>query len=193
MPNKAAMRAWITDLLTHHLPAQYVYHNLQHTLHVCEKALDIGRAEGCTDHELDLLEAAALFHDTGFTVSDREHELEGCRIARKQLPGFGYAESDIDIIESMIMATRLPQQPGTLLECVLADADLEYLGTEQAMDIAAELHRELKYKNPALSFREWNDYQIAFLIKHHYFTRFCIAHRDPGKQEYLQRLLNGVE
>ena len=49
-------------------------------------------------------------------------------MAKEELPKFGLSEKDIELICGMIMATKIPQNPKTKLEKIIADADLEYLG-----------------------------------------------------------------
>ncbi len=193
MPNSLRMKDFVTSLLRDKLPAGYFYHNLAHTLYVADQAVLIGREEGCSPAEIDLLETAALWHDTGHIISTSQHESESCLMAMNCLPEFGYTDEDIQLVCAMIMATKIPQTPASKLDCILADADLEYLGTDRAASMAAELFRELQYRDPSLTIKAWNDAQIAFLVRHHYFTRYCKEQRGPAKSEYLSRLLNGVE
>jgi predicted metal-dependent HD superfamily phosphohydrolase len=155
-----------------------------------EKAIEIGQYENCTEHEIKLLIAAALWHDTGYTNTHHGHEEESCALARQYLPGFGYSDNDIDTICGMIMATKIPQLPKNKLEEIIADADLEYLGTEDAANKADSLFRELHSINPSLTFEEWNRVQISFLQQHHYFTHYCKNKREPFKQSYLEHLIN---
>jgi uncharacterized protein len=193
MQSSQSMKAFVTGLLKDKLSPFYYYHNVEHTLYVTGQATAIGIEEKCTAAEIDLLEAAALWHDTGFIIQYNDHEEESCRLARQYLPGFGYAMTDTDRICGMIMATKMPQSPQNKLEFILADADLEYLGTGSAGAKATELFKELQYQDPSLTRSAWNDFQIAFLIKHHYFTRFCKENRAFAKREYLNGLLNGIE
>jgi uncharacterized protein len=160
---------------------------------VLEKALEIGRHEQCTEDELDLIEAAALWHDTGYTKTYVNHEEESCKIARHYLPDFGYSSDKIEIIIGMIMATKLPQVAKNKLEEIISDADLEYLGTETFEAKADALFRELQFINPVLTKEKWNHTQVSFLQKHHYFTRFCIENRNPVIQEYLKELVNKIQ
>lgn len=192
MPS-SQMKSFVADLLKDKLSPFYFYHNYEHTFYVMDKAVEIGQHEKCTDKEIDLLSTAALWHDTGFINTYDNHEKESCLLARQYLPGYGYSLGDINAICEMVMATRIPQSPQNRLEEIIADADLEYLGTSSAGEKAANLFKELNYRNKSLTISAWNDRQIAFLIKHHYFTRFCKENRAPLKHEYLNRLLNGIE
>lgn len=189
MQNDPAMKAFVVTLLKDNLPPYYTYHNPEHTVYVVDKALEIGNRENCTTADLELLYAAALWHDTGYIHTYVNHEEAGCTLAEQYLPGFGFTQADIGAICGMIMATKIPQSPKNRLEEILADADLEYLGTENAGTKADDFFRELQHLNPSLTKAEWNKTQVAFLQKHRYFTAFCKKHKEPVKQEYLYRLI----
>ena len=137
-----------------------------------------------------LVKTAALFHDAGFitTISDG-HEEESIRLAKEKLPEFDYSTAEIDCIAGMIRATSIPQKPNTKLECILADADLEYLGTDSFQRIGNNLFRELKHFNPNLDLIQWNEIQIKFLQSHSYHTSYCMEHRAPIKQKNLELLI----
>ena len=183
------MKNFIVRLLKNNLPDFYFYHDYLHTLYVEEKALEIGRHEGCSDEELKLLSIAALWHDTGYIKLYKHHEEESCLMARKYLPEYGLSSSDIEKVCGMIMATKIPQNPTNKLEEIIADADLEYLGTPSFEFKSDCLFRELLSVNAKLTETKWNQMQISFLQEHHYFTRFCIENRDPVKQTHLNELL----
>ena len=107
------------------------YHGLHHTRDVFNAALKIAANEKLSATEIKLLRIAVLYHDAGFTVSYKNHEERGCKMAKKNLPAFGYTSEEIDMICGMIMATKIPQNPHTLLERIICDADLDYLGRYQ--------------------------------------------------------------
>jgi uncharacterized protein len=190
MNNWDELYADILKCLKEKLSPQLVYHHWKHTEHVVEMAEYIARQEHCTDHEILLIKTAALFHDAGFVnpIVD-SHEEEGIRFAKKKLPDLGYTKNEIELITGMILATKIPQQPKTKLEGILADADLEYLGTENFVYIGNKLFQELKHENPTLSVEQWNDIQIKFLQSHVYHTHYCLQHRAETKEKNLQMLL----
>jgi hypothetical protein len=103
---------------------------------------------------------------------------------------YGFSEAEMNIIFSMIMATKVPQQPKTKLEEIIADADLEYLGTTSAAAISAKLFKELQSINPLLTKSEWNKQQISFLQSHHFFTPYCKANKESLQSAYLNQLIN---
>jgi uncharacterized protein len=189
MQNRLNMESFVFSLLQEKIPTSYTYHNIEHTVYVMEKVLEIGKNENCTSAELDLLKTAALWHDSGYVHVYENHEEEGCALAKTYLPDFGYAINDIEAICGMIMATKIPQQPKTKLEAILADADLEYLGTKTAHEKACQLFTELHNLHPQLTIKEWNKIQINFLQNHWYFTGFCKAVKEPIKNEYMNQLI----
>lgn len=192
MQNNLLMRDFVINMLRNNLPQNYYYHNPEHTIYVEETALEIGRYEACTGEELELLSIAALWHDTGYVKMYRHHEEESCSMARQFLPEYGYSIAEIDIICGIIMATKIPQTPKTKLEQILADADLEYLGSELFEVKSDSLFRELQSRNPLMTKEKWDQMQVSFLQKHHYFTRFCKEYREPVKQTYLNKLIQST-
>lgn len=190
MRNKQQMQQFVMALLNDKLPATYFYHNYEHALYVQEQAVAIGRLMHCNDKELELLSAAALWHDAGFIYRYAGHEEESCLLAQKFLPEYGFTALEIDSICGMIMATKLPQSPTNKLEEIIADADLAYLGTPAAPEKSGDLFRELQSLNPSLSAADWNQTQIDFLSSHHYFTQYCKQINEPAKQAYLRNLID---
>jgi uncharacterized protein len=188
MPNKEAMKEFVSVFLKNNLPAHLYYHNVAHTMYVVEKVVVIAQYENCTTKEIELLFAAACWHDSGYINVYSGHEEESCILARQYLPLYKFTLNDIDTICKIIMATKLSSIPQNKLEEIIVDADLEYLGTENASVFANNLFRELNHINPLLEEKEWNKIQIAFLQKHHYFTNYCQEKNDPSKQVYLQNL-----
>jgi len=184
------MNDFVIGLLKTKIPATYYYHNYEHTLYVMDKVLEIGKHENCSENELELLHTAALWHDTGYINTYKGHEAASCTLARQYLPGYGYSHDDIEKICGMIMATKIPQSPKNNLEEILADADLEYLGTDKATVLANQLFNELKTLNPLLTEKAWNKTEIDFLTAHLFFTVYCKENKEQSKQAYLKSLVN---
>lgn len=185
-----SMKEFIINLLKDKLPATYYFHDYVHTLYVLDKAIEIATHENCSEKDMELIIAAALWHDVGYINIYKGHEEESCKMARQYLPAYNFSGTDIDTICGMIMATKIPQSPQNKLEEIIADADLEYLGTSDATSLAGQLFKEQQSLNPLLTEEQWNQTQIAFLKKHHYFTKYCRETKEPVKKGYLQTLMN---
>ena len=180
----------LIEKLTEGLPEHLYYHSPQHTLYVIKNVIFIGEKENVSKKDMFLLKLAALYHDVGFIDGSENHEEKSCKIAKRELAKAGLSKEQIEKICGMIMATKIPQQPKNLLEEILADADLEYLGTKQFSKIGDQLYEELKHSNSNYSKKQWNKLQISFLSNHRYHTKFCRQYREKYKKKHLQQLIS---
>lgn len=164
------------------------YHNLAHTLDVVEQAEAIAKQEKVTDkHELLLLKTAAVFHDSGFLLVYKNHEEKSCEIATEAVKNI-FSEEDIKKICGMIMATKIPQTPHNLLEQIIADADLDYLGRNDFEPISQSLYKEFLTFKIIPENMIWDHIQIKFFESHHYFTGTSISKRNEQKLKRLNIL-----
>lgn len=188
-PDLAAAAAYARSELEAGLPAHLTYHDIGHTADdVVPAARRLARAEGVTGHAEILLLTAAWFHDLGFIVQADGHEAIGVEIARRVLPAMGYDDADLAVIDGLIGATKMPQQPRSDLARILADADLDVLGRADFIDRNVALRRELATRDTRYTDREWLDVQIAFLGEHRYFTASARRRRDAAKQRHLDAM-----
>lgn len=184
-----AAKDFILAKLRNELSDQLRYHGIHHTLDVLKMAAEIAESEGIEDHDLLLVKTAALFHDAGFVKNKHAgHEAEGCLMVREVLPGFGYSDKDIETICGMIMATKIPQSPNNLLEEILCDADLDYLGRDDFYNIGNTLFEELQAYHLLNDEQAWNRLQVSFLSAHRFYTTTNKALREPVKLRYLEGL-----
>lgn len=178
----------ILDKLEKELPGFLYYHNIKHTVDVVTEVELIGWAEGCTDEEILLLKTAALFHDAGHIVSYDNHETHGAKMAREILPEYNYTAGQIERICSIIMATRLPPEPSDLLEEIICDSDLDYLGRSDFIPVSNTLFEELRAQNKMTDINEWNKLQVRFISGHQYFTKTARSLREVNKQLQIERI-----
>lgn len=164
------------------------YHNPVHIEDVYEAALRIATAEGVGPDEIELIRVAALFHDAGFIHTLDKHEECGADMAAGVMPCFGFTQAQISIVCQMIMATRVPQDPKSLLDRIICDADLDYLGRPDFYPIGNRLFQELRETGKVQDERTWNMIQKKFLGAHRYHTEFGRNHREPQKQERLKEI-----
>jgi adenylate cyclase len=180
----------ILEKLEKELPPYLYYHNVKHTVDVVTEVELIGWTENCTDEEILLLKTAGLFHDAGHTVIYDGHEHEGTVLARAMLPKYGYSQAQIDRICNIIMATKLPPQPKDLLQDIICDADLDYLGRSDMIPVSNTLYKELKEQNKIGTLNDWNKLQVKFISGHQYFTKTARSLREVNKQIQIDRIKN---
>lgn len=186
-PDFERARQYALERLTYDLSPLYYYHSLWHTQEeVVVAAERLAEKEGVMGEPLLLLQTAAWFHDVGCIIQRTEHEAIGAGIVLAVLPGFGYSREQIRMVQGMIMATRLPQTPHTLLEQILADADLDVLGRDDFLARNADLRAELAAFGTVWGEAEWNHDQLKFLLEHRYFTAAAQSLREAQKRRHIE-------
>ena len=124
--------------------AHYTYHNPHHTESVFSRAAYLAMAEWVEWEDLEDLQIAALFHDTGFTVQYEKNEYFGARIARKWIDEQRQDEKRIQKIEGIIMATVLFSKPKSHLEEIIQDADLDNIWTKEEFFYSQNYLKEIR-------------------------------------------------
>ncbi len=186
--------AYARKRLSNELHPDLYYHSLFHTRDdVVPAAQRLAAHSGVNGEDMLLLSTAAWYHDLGFVEQPEEHEAIGCRIAAEVLPTFGYRPDQIRVIHNLIMATRMPQRPQTLLEQLLSDADLDVLGRVDFLERNEALRSELAAYGKPTTDTLWYDSQLTFMLSHTYFTPAAHALRDAQKQTNIAALRRLLE
>lgn len=185
-----AVKSHILQILEKGLSDSLTYHDIHHTLDVEKQILKIAASEGITNLEdLEDLQIAALYHDSGFLQVHTFHEMVSCELARKYLPDFGLANNRVDNICNIIMATKFPHNPQNLLEMIMCDADLDYLGRDGFYETSNKLRDELITYQIIMPETDWNEFQINFFTKHKFFTKTSKEKREVEKMARYHELL----
>ncbi|MBB4805400.1 putative metal-dependent HD superfamily phosphohydrolase [Chryseobacterium defluvii] len=167
------VKEYAIAFLTHHLPDNLHFHTVSHTIEAVEAAIEIGRQSNLTEEEMLTVETAAWFHDCGYTKKYIGHEQESKRIAAEFLEKLGCRNSFIETVLKCIDATRFPQNPGSIEEKVLCDADLyhfariNYPEYEKAIRLEFETCLGRYYTD-----QEWSAENYHVLTHHHYHTDY---------------------
>jgi|LSQX01.1.fsa_nt_gb predicted metal-dependent HD superfamily phosphohydrolase len=182
-------REFIIRKLTRELKPSLFYHNAQHTLDVIRSVETLALMEKVDDGKLLLLLTAALYHDTGYLWSYENNEPLARDFAEETLPAFGYSDKQIREIGRLILSTAMPQRPENLLEEILCDADLDYVGRDDFFITALRLHREWSENSPLkISFRDWYERQRDFIEWHEFFTPSARLLRNEKKKKNLTQV-----
>lgn len=192
MQNEVANKTkqYIADFFQNHMPAEYVYHDLEHTVQVVNAMEEIARSYELDAEQLEDLHLAAWFHDTGYTKGPQEHEERSCEHASQWMKEQEYASERIESVCKIIMATKLPQNPQSLSEQILADADLSHLGKTTYWQRCDLVRQEIAYlSGKHMSEKEWVEFEIEFMEKHNYHTTAAQRLYDKRKQKYVRQLL----
>jgi predicted metal-dependent HD superfamily phosphohydrolase len=188
--NKA--KSFVKNLLEYELSENLYYHNLDHTLRVYKSTKEIINHSTLSEKETISLEIAALFHDTGYTVSHDSHEEESVKIATNFLLENNVEQSIIDIISNCILATKFDVEPKNELEKIIKDADCSHFAQEDFKEISESLRKELKItEEKDFSKNEWNILNLALLkFKHKFYTEYAKTNWGPLKKQNIQKLMD---
>jgi len=173
---------YVFGLFKNELPPQVVYHNYDHTLLVVKNVIEIGESENISIEDLELLQLAAWFHDTGFVNGFENHEEKSKKILNEFLVGKNFSSEKIIKISELIDATKMPQNPSNKLEQIICDADLYHLGTENFTEKTNLLRSEWEQLcNKYLSDVEFLKGNEKFLSEHKFFTDYAFGKLNEQK------------
>lgn len=193
-PDYEAARAHALQRLARDLSPVFLYHSLEHTRDdVLPAAERLAALAGVVQDDLLLLRTAACYHDIGFVESSTDHELHSARLAIHTLPRFGYNSDQLEVIRSIILATQESSHPDTLLEALMADADLDVLGRDDFFERNQALRAELAAAGAVMDDAAWYARQFEFLQAHRYHTATARALRDAKKAENLSVISHLME
>ena len=186
--NIRPIKKFIEELYERDIKADLSYHGYHHVMDVlnaCNEHIKRLKIKGRDAH---ILRVSALLHDTGILWQYTNHEDRGIEFAKQILPEWGYNQQEISQICQLIKATQLPQQPNSLLENIICDADLDYLGTDKFYEIGQTLYDEFRAYKVVKNEEEWDRLQVNFLENHHYHTDYCKRYREPNKQARIREI-----
>jgi predicted metal-dependent HD superfamily phosphohydrolase len=197
-PRLKKVDQYIRALFKDELPGGIKYHDANHTLHpargVVAVANRIAISENISEHDRELLIAAAYFHDTGYIREYDKNEPIAARMAGRILQLIGYKPKEIEKIQKMILATDLAREPKTHAEKILCDADLDNLGREDFFELDAKLREGRRIRGLNVSDDvKWYKGTLEVMKNHHYHTESQIKLREEKKQKNIKQLLNKLE
>ena len=176
--------------LREELPDNLKYHNYEHTYRMLELVNEYVAPYSFTANEVELLQIAILFHDMGFLLNAKNHEFESSHIAQNALKELDFSEDEIRLVKSLIIATRLPQEPENDLERIICDIDLDYLGRKNYFEISETLYEEWLLLGIIKDRKEWKQKELNFLKNHQYHSIVGIQERQPMLNKNLEKILS---
>lgn len=165
------------------------FHNLSHTRDVVKAAEEISLQTELSESETESAVIAAWLHDIGYVEGANDHERKAAEKAKALLTDWGASHKKIMEVTDAIVATRMPQQPRSLVSKVICDADLYHLATEQCEEESAKLRQEwsaLGERN--LTDKEWVKINLEFLENHHYHTPYGKTILQDRKKKNIKKM-----
>jgi predicted metal-dependent HD superfamily phosphohydrolase len=158
------------------------YHNFEHAQKVAEAFRKIGYLEALTETEINLGEVSAYLHDI-IHQNAPDDETRSAERVQEVLPQWGYSAKEVQTVTELIRATKFPTSPKNLLEQVMCDADIFYLGTEEYWQGSEQLRQEWN-----IEYGTWNARQVVFIENVRYYTESARELTKLFLQRHLQKL-----
>ncbi len=174
---------FIENLLRINLPENFYYHDFKHAMAVKSYAEIIAKDAKLNEEEINLIRMAALFHDTGFIESVSDHVERSIEIAKKFLNENQIDQESTDQICTIILATKMPQNPTDKLSEILCDADLMYIAEDNCHEHMESMYEETMANDSAYSNRTLFDLEtLRFFSNHRFFTDYGKKVLQPKKE-----------
>lgn len=178
---------YVSALFKEKLSKKYVYHNYKHTIDVVTEAGRLADDYQLPESEKEILLLAAWFHDTGYVDTYQGHETRSVEIATEFLQQAKYPPAHIRRVANCILATQPGSNPDTILEKILADADISNIGKNIFLANAELLRAEWElFLNKFYTDAEWGRYQLDFLAAAHFRT-------EAAQRKFADQLAKNIQ
>ncbi|MFD0933130.1 Pycsar system effector family protein [Psychroflexus salinarum] len=186
--------SFVLQLFKDKLSNIYVYHNFNHTKRVVESAKYLAEQKNLNKEDELILLLSAWLHDTGYTVSENQHEKESKRIAKEFLEGINVSQDIIRSVEKTIDVTQVGNPPNTEVEKIIKDADYSHFAKDNFKEVSELLRQELSLRGQDYSADEWMNLNIELLsFRHQYYTDYAVKNWSSLKQANLINLIEDKE
>ncbi|WP_435412429.1 Pycsar system effector family protein [Psychroserpens mesophilus] len=181
---------FVFDLLKNELDQTFLYHNYKHTERVLKSTREIIEHTDLSKEEAQILEIAALFHDTGYIEGSEHHEERSVEIASKFLKEQNVEQDFIESVCKCIMETKFKEEPTTKLGKIIRDADASHFGKKYFSEASEFLRKELELRHDkTFSPSEWRNENIKVLAKkHQFYTDYALKNWQSVKDKNLSKL-----
>lgn len=182
------LNKYVFTRLKTELPEDMPFHNAEYAKHQYEYSILISKAENLDLEERLIIKTATLFMSLGYINRQLNIETMSARLARETLPEFGYDENQINTISNILLAAKWPPEAFNLLEKIMTDIRMEYLGRADYIKLQNLLFIETnKYYQP-ISQERWIEEQIQLLQQHEFLSLGAKRLREIASSEQIRRL-----
>ena len=180
---------FVTNFFTSSTNRHLYFHNIKHTVQVVNACHEISLSMHLSPKEVEILELAAWFHDTGYMDAPEDHERCSRNLATRFLVDCGYPMKDLTRVNALIMATMRMHTPNNVLEQVIKDADSYHLSESNFWEMSDELRTELEWSGQIFTDEAWLSHLRRQFNEHHYFTPYGEMVLEPRKNRNFKTYL----
>jgi predicted metal-dependent HD superfamily phosphohydrolase len=169
------------------------YHNAEHTRLASRYTDMLARHYKLNDSDHTVVMTASWFHDMGYLTESEDPEQASAKLADSFLIKSNMDTAMIEAVKSCILATKNPQSPANLIEQIVCDGQLFYMGTEHFFEDNKLLRKEWMLLNKRrISKIEWNKSTALFMAQHTYCTDYGQSELNRIKAQNLDDLMRDI-
>lgn len=178
----------VLELVASNMNLNLHFHKTDYIKRVCNQSELLGRSENISDDELLLLQTAALMLFSGLSETYDHFENASVDIAKQILPEYGYDEKQIDRICNLILAAKEPFMPRNILEYIMIDAKMEYVGRTDYITQVKLLYLEKKNAYRELTREKFLKEQVGLISSFNFYTLAAQRLREVTAKKQLENL-----
>jgi class 3 adenylate cyclase len=148
----------------------------------------LGRSENLSDDEMLLARAAAILLFSGLSETYENFEIRSAEIARSMLPEIGFDERQTERVFNLILATKEPFRPQNIIEAVLIDARMEFIGRVDYLTQVQLLFLEMKNRMKDFSREKFIRKQKTLIKEFNFFTLAAQRLREISAEDQVKKL-----
>ncbi|MEP7375438.1 MAG: Pycsar system effector family protein [Chitinophagaceae bacterium] len=182
----------ITSLFESASPENLLYHSIEHTKNVVDRANEIAAHYELSVRDIIGLNIGAWFHDVGHLYTDpSSHEQKSAELMREWLADKGEYAGLANEIERVILATKLSVSPQGLVQEIIKDADTYHFGTPELKKMDKLMKKEMSLRNMPVT--DWEKNTLVLLDSHQFYTSYCKELLEEGKQKNIAKIKKKIE
>ncbi|MCF8227141.1 MAG: adenylate/guanylate cyclase domain-containing protein [Bacteroidales bacterium] len=164
------------------------FHKKEFILKMVNQAELLGRSENIQEEDLLIVQTAAMLLFSGITENYNNFENQSVIYARELLPEYNYTEKQVERVCNLILSTKTPNEPQNILEKILIDSKMEFLGRADYITQVKLLYLELKNVNKDFSREKLIKQQKQLLHDFSFHTMAAQRLREVNAEDQLVNL-----
>jgi hypothetical protein len=183
------LEEFILSKLEAELNKNLYFHNFEYARHLYEYSGLLAKAADLDLEETLFIRTSALLLNVGFTTGYENQENKSAEYARKILPEYNYSEKQITVISNLILSSKWPPEPKNLLEMVLYDIKMEYIGRADFTRLYKLLFLEQNQYMKSVDVLEFKRKQLDIVKQYQFFTESARRLREIPFEDQLNRII----
>ncbi len=182
------LEEFILAKLETELDKNLYFHNFEYSRHLYEYGGLLAKAADLDPEETMLTQTAALMLNTGYSGGYQNQENRSAEYARNILKEYNYSEKQITIISNLILSSKWPPEPKNMLEMVLYDIKMEYIGRADYVKLYKLLFLEQNHYLKSVDVNTFKKQQEEIIQKYQFFTESARRLREIMPEEQISRM-----